>query len=626
MKPLRPTPKLIFPRTLYTPSANGPLAFFDSPPSASTSSRSQRLSVDTAPRASGESHWHQQHNQSNGNNSSTNTNGPYSLALSTSHAQIKNGHPFSGNPGSASNSNLPAGVQPPSTSHSHSVNTDDLTDETSGRPRKRARLDPQVILQVGAYGIPKKRAGGTRKPAGPFVDMETPLSVQVGEDAYFISEHGDAMGVADGVGGWAKHITPEIAKQTVGTTPSALFAKRLMHFCAEEASEALHALQVPLTQPIPPPPSPPKERRTIVPPGWNSTIPLFDYRHPTPLLDTAPAPAWHWNNPIEHSQRQLDEWQEQLDETIEDLTDGLDVLSIMSSGVNTATLMERALEKTLEVHTVPAPVRVPSPRPISRPASPSLPDLRERVPLLAGSSTALVAVLDHVLLPENDDEMTVDVQMSTSPTSSSFSVSQTSAREPTAVIKIAHVGDCLGMLIRDEQIVWRSQEMWVAFNTPVQLSPLPGAPHPSTAAQIAQLRVKGGDILILASDGLSDNLWDTEILDEVRKVKSTYVPSASAAPDGPFLRGSSLASSSEYICFCSSLKHSALERRVSVKGRIKRKVVDPAKNKGETPFSKRAKECGKEFAGGKKDDISVVVAVIEAAPPKHSQPSTVTAS
>jgi hypothetical protein len=29
-----------------------------------------------------------------------------------------------------------------------------------------------------------------------------------------------------------------------------------------------------------------------------------------------------------------------------------------------------------------------------------------------------------------------------------------------AVLKIAHLGDCMGMLVRGEDIVWRSEEMW----------------------------------------------------------------------------------------------------------------------------------------------------------------------
>ena len=29
-----------------------------------------------------------------------------------------------------------------------------------------------------------------------------------------------------------------------------------------------------------------------------------------------------------------------------------------------------------------------------------------------------------------------------------------------AAIRIVHVGDCMGMLVRDEDIVWRTEEMW----------------------------------------------------------------------------------------------------------------------------------------------------------------------
>jgi hypothetical protein len=67
---------------------------------------------------------------------------------------------------------------------------------------------PKYQLYVGAYGIPKKCASpGTpvRKRPIPLRfqnEEDMGLAVQVGEDAYFIRDN--AMGVADGVGGWAK--------------------------------------------------------------------------------------------------------------------------------------------------------------------------------------------------------------------------------------------------------------------------------------------------------------------------------------------------------------------------------------------------------------------------------------
>lgn len=80
------------------------------------------------------------------------------------------------------------------------------------RPGKRART--RYHLDVGAYGIPKRRQGqqaaaggrhglGVGRGMGGVGGMgRAGGAVQVGEDAYFVREN--AMGIADGVGGWAK--------------------------------------------------------------------------------------------------------------------------------------------------------------------------------------------------------------------------------------------------------------------------------------------------------------------------------------------------------------------------------------------------------------------------------------
>ena len=92
----------------------------------------------------------------------------------------------------------------------------------SPRAHKRPRLKYQ--LDVGAYGIPKHRS---RSHAN---HPHAALSVHVGEDAYFIRDN--ALGIADGVlGVWAKH------SSHIYPTPSALFARRLIHFCSEEMAD-----------------------------------------------------------------------------------------------------------------------------------------------------------------------------------------------------------------------------------------------------------------------------------------------------------------------------------------------------------------------------------------------------
>ena len=117
--------------------------------------------------------------------------------------------------------------------------------------------------------------------------------------------------------------------------------------------------------------------------------------------------------------------QDVVEDTSEDLADGLDVLLIL----------ERAFERALKAHVM---------APSAQASTPSLPAPSKLEPLLIGSSTALLAVLDsagsHVPTPE------VSVVAD--------------ARAHDAVIRIAHLGDCMGMLVRGDDIIWRSEEMW----------------------------------------------------------------------------------------------------------------------------------------------------------------------
>ncbi|KAF8261085.1 hypothetical protein EI94DRAFT_1705803, partial [Lactarius quietus] len=248
-------------------------------------------------------------------------------------------------------------------------------------------------FDVGAYGIPKFRpsnvisgrdgvGGADLWSHNSKLTEGLDLAVQVGEDAYFIRDN--AMGVADGVGGWSRTHSPKGAP-----SPSALFARRLMHFCSTEVVAQA---------------STPAVSFHDVPPSSKTTF--FPY----------PAPASPTHSKIQEDPN---------DDTMEDLVDGLDVLLIL----------ERAYERALKAHVV-------APCPLA--SSPSLPAPIEPEPLLTGSSTALLAVLDsagsHVPTPE----------VSVVP----------EARAHDAVIRIAHLGDCMGMLVRGDGIVWRSEEMW----------------------------------------------------------------------------------------------------------------------------------------------------------------------
>lgn len=176
-----------------------------------------------------------------------------------------------------------------------------------------------------------------------------------------------------------------------------------------------------------------------------------------------------------------------------------------------------------------------------------------------GSSTALLAVLS----PSTSAHLPFTPPPS--PTSSPL----------TSTLKIAHVGDCMAMVIRGSSLIFRSQEMWWAFNTPVQLGP--GTSPSDITPHTFTLSVAEGDLVILATDGLSDNLWDEDVLDEVSKWKTD--PNAKVGV------------LSEALC-----------------SRARKVARDP---NAQTPFAQRAKEEGKLFKGGKKDDVTVVCAVVQ---------------
>ncbi|KIJ92334.1 hypothetical protein K443DRAFT_13682 [Laccaria amethystina LaAM-08-1] len=483
--------------------------------------------------------------------------------------------------------------------------------------QKRPRL--KYHLDVGAYGIPKRTPPLHRplhtspSPQPPLAD-DINLAVQVGEDAYFIRDN--AMGIADGVGGWSRS-----NNSNIHPTPSALFAKRLMHNCVLELAVP------PLLSASPLPPS-------TLPPNPNPNRNAWYWSDPwTP----SPSPP-----PSSSSSRQQRSLEIELEDELEQLSQGIDVLQIL----------ERAYDNTLK--------SAQSPKTLNNNGHAQ--EEGGRQDETAGSSTALLAVLDH--LPRYSDVASASASggVENGPgtmknyAAGSMSISFTTEEADKemgydAAIRIVHVGDCMGMLVRDEDIVWRTEEMWWNYNTPVQLGPQ--TPHlpPSTTAHTCIVPVKKDDILILASDGLSDNLWDEEVLDEVVRFRRGFLVDSQEV-DG-------LKTEEEVALNTTTELDKALEPGTTTGGGVKRKtlagmlsealcsrarrvserksgsipipILRRTRETGgtggtcvrlssstpimehdddEIPFARRAREAGRRFTGGKKDDISVIVAVI----------------
>lgn len=201
-------------RSLYTASSSTlPFAFFDSPaPPPSSRPGSTNLVISTRLAAEAKAEVESNPNSPYSNSGQHNTPGtqsqnsgppPYSLAFSSgqsdSAAQLPSSHLslFFPYPSFGSASSWQSAINP---------------GHDGAHPAKRQRT--RYHLDVGAYGIPKRsrgaavagRDGRLPKSFGSETqsakDQAACQAVQVGEDAYFVRDN--AMGVADGVGGWSR--------------------------------------------------------------------------------------------------------------------------------------------------------------------------------------------------------------------------------------------------------------------------------------------------------------------------------------------------------------------------------------------------------------------------------------
>lgn len=184
-------------------------------------------------------------------------------------------------------------------------------------------------------------------------------------------------------------------------------------------------------------------------------------------------------------------------------------------------------------------------------------------------------------------------------------------------LRVAHVGDCCLYLIRDKEIIFRSEEMQHRFNYPLQLGPL----SPTTPQQHAQsitLPILEHDVIILSTDGMSDNLWDDEVIEQLSKFAPTSPqshlpqgsPSSTPSSTPSHAAGTqSISSKLRTALLPTTLSHSLCSRARTV-SESSPSATSSGVPSADTPFSRRAREEGIDFVGGKPDDITVVVAVV----------------
>lgn len=162
--------------------------------------------------------------------------------------------------------------------------------------------------------------------------------------------------------------------------------------------------------------------------------------------------------------------------------------------------------------------------------------------------------------------------------STALIVSLASTDAGSKKLVVANLGDSGFVHLREGNVLYKSKAQQHSFNFPFQL----GAPgggaggnNASEAILIERTDISAGDVVVLGSDGLFDNMFAHQIASIVREGRR-------AAKNPHQL--------AERIAHEASLAAS--------------------RNYGKSPFSVEAKKAGHRFQGGKLDDITVIVAII----------------
>jgi len=147
----------------------------------------------------------------------------------------------------------------------------------------------------------------------------------------------------------------------------------------------------------------------------------------------------------------------------------------------------------------------------------------------------------------------------------------------------ANLGDSGFVIVRNNKIVHRSREQQHYFNSPFQMAILPtmssGEPNnlfndSPELAEVSSFELSEGDFIVIATDGLWDNLKESTLLTEISKLKSFLLEDLEKAAQILAKKAVELAFDPDYV----------------------------------SPFAMSARRNGINISGGKPDDVTVLLA------------------
>ncbi|BDD55788.1 hypothetical protein MAP00_001277 [Monascus purpureus] len=179
------------------------------------------------------------------------------------------------------------------------------------------------------------------------------------------------------------------------------------------------------------------------------------------------------------------------------------------------------------------------------------------------------------------------------------------AGDPRPLLYVTNLGDSKVLVIRpsEKKLLFRTDEQWHWFDCPYQLG-TNSIDTPHDNAVLSKIALEEDDIVLALSDGVTDNLWEQELLtitlDSVRKWEEAR------SRDGDHRTHDHGHGHSDLWIPGSAL---ADERMVFVARELLKAACAIAQDPySESPYMERAIDEGLSYRGGKMDDISVVVA------------------
>ncbi|KAF2482555.1 phosphatase 2C-like domain-containing protein [Neohortaea acidophila] len=168
-------------------------------------------------------------------------------------------------------------------------------------------------------------------------------------------------------------------------------------------------------------------------------------------------------------------------------------------------------------------------------------------------------------------------------------------KERKPMLYVTQLGDCKCLVVRptDKSVVMSTEEQWHYFDCPRQLG-TNSPDEPLVNAVLSKLEINEGDLVLVMSDGMTDNLWEEEIAEAAVEALHSW--------ESDNQQGLKQDDDGDAGDFDKGMRFVAQELVLAA-----RKIAeDPF---AASPFMERAVEEGLAIEGGKLDDISVVAAV-----------------